>query len=165
MLYKDYLNTEHWKQFRQKIYRVRKICQNCSRKDKPLNIHHIVYNRFNEKEDEVIVLCQECHGKLHKRKKWIIKYRNGEPLNFTHTSRPDSLLYSQSEVKRKCNRCGLNHPVFYKMFKNGKKHLSIACPTSKPRITFIPFEEGLNIPTLTRDFSKKEHIEFKKNSS
>ncbi|MFA4871311.1 MAG: hypothetical protein WC623_24140 [Pedobacter sp.] len=50
--------------------------------------------------------------------------------------------------KIKCNRCGEIHPIFYQKQKNDKIVLAIACYNSKPRVTFLPFEPNLDIPTF-----------------
>lgn len=159
MKYRDYLNTDHWRNFRRRIYEKRKICQNCGGKDKKLNIHHIVYSRFNETEDEVIVLCQDCHFKLHSKKKWKEKMAKREPLDFTHTKNTEALVFKpDSKIQRTCNRCAKSHDIFYKQYRDGSLHLYIACPTSNPKIVALPFEKNLQIPILYRDKAIKKHI-------
>ena len=66
MPYKEYLQTEHWKEVRgNALYRAKYKCQLCGNKDN-LNVHHNTYeNRGNEKDEDLIVLCQKCHGKFH----------------------------------------------------------------------------------------------------
>ncbi len=66
MPYKDYLQTDHWKKTRKKaLYKADYKCQLCNSKEK-LNVHHKTYeNRGCEKSEDLIVLCEECHGKFH----------------------------------------------------------------------------------------------------
>lgn len=66
MPYKDYLETDHWKSKRkQALYRAKYKCQLCSSKEN-LNVHHNTYeNKGEERDEDLIVLCQDCHGKFH----------------------------------------------------------------------------------------------------
>ena len=66
MPYKEYLQTDHWKSVRkQALFRAKYKCQLCSNKEN-LNVHHNTYkNRGEEKDEDLIVLCQNCHGKFH----------------------------------------------------------------------------------------------------
>ena len=42
-------------------------CQQCKKKNVPLNVHHIVFRRRqgSNDEDNLVTLCEECHKKLH----------------------------------------------------------------------------------------------------
>lgn len=157
MKYQEYLNTEHWKSFRESVYLVRKICQKCGRR-KRLNLHHKNYKcLWSEKPNDVIVLCQECHYKEHKRKKWIKAMREGAELDFTGVAQKerDRPIFKMGETRRLCLRCSEHHPIFYRLFSNGIQHLAMACPNSNPRIVFLPYEKNLDIPvTLSRKLSK-----------
>ena len=64
--YKEYLNSDHWKQIRLKaLDRAGNRCQLCSSTDN-LNVHHNTYkNRGNEDLKDLVVLCRECHAKFH----------------------------------------------------------------------------------------------------
>lgn len=66
MPYKEYLQTAHWKNVRkQALFRAKYKCSLCGKKGK-LNVHHNTYeNRGGEKDEDLIVLCQDCHGKFH----------------------------------------------------------------------------------------------------
>ena len=66
MPYKDYLQTEHWQEFRKKALRKAGYkCQLCNNGGL-LNTHHRTYeNKGHETYSDVIVLCQDCHGKFH----------------------------------------------------------------------------------------------------
>ena len=87
MKYKDYLKTEHWKNFRKNIYAKRKNCQNCGTSKKTLNLHHKNYNNlWKETNTDVIILCQECHYRFHKKKKWIKLLKSRDELDFTRVS-------------------------------------------------------------------------------
>jgi len=52
------------------------ICQECGIPElecsRRLDIHHIDYNKKNTNDDNLISLCQSCHGKTqHNREFWI----------------------------------------------------------------------------------------------
>lgn len=66
MHYKDYLESDHWKRLRKrKLYQSGNKCQLCGSKEN-LNVHHNTYeNRGCEKDEDLVVLCNECHKKHH----------------------------------------------------------------------------------------------------
>lgn len=66
MPYKEYLETDHWKSKRKRaLKRANYKCQLCSSKES-LQVHHNTYkNRGNEKDEDLIVLCENCHSKYH----------------------------------------------------------------------------------------------------
>lgn len=66
MPYRDYLETDHWKDIRkQMLKRAHFSCQLCSAKGE-LHVHHRTYeNRGNEQYGDLIVLCANCHAKFH----------------------------------------------------------------------------------------------------
>jgi hypothetical protein len=68
--YKQYLQTEHWKEVRQfALNRAKYRCQTCSGQNN-LNVHHNTYRSlWKEKATDVIVLCEECHVIFHKNRK------------------------------------------------------------------------------------------------
>jgi len=66
MPYKEYLQTDHWKAMRNRQLKLANYkCQLCSNKEN-LNVHHNTYeNRGEEKDEDLITLCKNCHGKFH----------------------------------------------------------------------------------------------------
>lgn len=66
MPYKEYLQTEYWKEFRKKVYRRYKgQCQLCG-STYHTQVHHNNYDcRGEETYTDVILLCEECHKKHH----------------------------------------------------------------------------------------------------
>lgn len=67
MQYKEYLTTPEWRETRKKkLKRARYRCQVCNSNEKSLNVHHRTYERRGEERDEdLIVLCQDCHEMYH----------------------------------------------------------------------------------------------------
>jgi len=66
MCYDEYLQTEHWQNVRERaLIRANHKCQICSSKDK-LRVHHNTYNsRGNERDEDLIAVCDRCHRKIH----------------------------------------------------------------------------------------------------
>lgn len=61
MDYYDYLETYHWKKFRARIRKQRKVCEWCGARTR-LEIHHRHYNSlWHEQDRDVNLLCRECH--------------------------------------------------------------------------------------------------------
>lgn len=67
--YNKYLLSPEWRLFRQKAFKhYGKICIKCGSK-KYLQVHHLHYkNLFHEKLEDVLILCEPCHMKVHNRK-------------------------------------------------------------------------------------------------
>lgn len=66
MPYKDYLQTDHWKQTRLKSLRRSNFrCQLCNKEGR-LNVHHRTYENLGwEFPSDLITLCEACHAKHH----------------------------------------------------------------------------------------------------
>ena len=67
MPYKEYLETDHWKETRSKaLKKANYKCELCNGSKDKLNVHHKTYERKgNELPEDLIVLCENCHGKFH----------------------------------------------------------------------------------------------------
>jgi len=72
--YENYLLSEHWVLFSNKVKRDRGKCQDCGiealeawkRDRQGLNVHHLTYeNLGKEKDADVVVICHYCHLKRH----------------------------------------------------------------------------------------------------
>lgn len=82
--YDDLLQRKEWKDKRLKILKRDKFqCRYCHSNDN-LNIHHKYYSIYPNKlkvepwnypDDALITLCENCHHKLHLRKKIKVYYR------------------------------------------------------------------------------------------
>lgn len=66
MPYPLYLQTDHWKETREKaLRRARNRCQLCNGQYN-LQVHHKTYeNRGCERPEDLIVLCRTCHARHH----------------------------------------------------------------------------------------------------
>ena len=69
MPYKEYLQTQHWINTREMaLIRANYECQLC-RSEYRLQVHHNTYKNIgNEKDEDLIVLCEKCHKKHHGKK-------------------------------------------------------------------------------------------------
>lgn len=66
MKYKDYLQSEKWKELRKKARkRAKGKCELCG--GVPFNVHHVTYPKNLERDclDNLLVICKKCHNKLH----------------------------------------------------------------------------------------------------
>ena len=66
MPYASYLKTEHWRHFRDEVIKhYDGKCAVCN-SEKDLNVHHRSYkNRGRETFNDVVLLCRDCHSKIH----------------------------------------------------------------------------------------------------
>lgn len=69
MVYSNQLNDERWKAFRWFVMKVRgSACEIC-KATKNLQVHHIKYTKgaraWEYNVNEVMVVCKDCHKKLH----------------------------------------------------------------------------------------------------
>lgn len=64
--YKDYINSEFWKNKRDWILESKgRKCEKCGG-NFWLQVHHLSYeNVGNEGKDDVIILCAYCHWRIH----------------------------------------------------------------------------------------------------
>jgi 5-methylcytosine-specific restriction endonuclease McrA len=69
MPYREYLQTDHWREVRGiALARARHRCQLCNSMER-LNVHHRDYSRRGEERAaDVIVLCHTCHETFHDRR-------------------------------------------------------------------------------------------------
>ncbi len=81
MEYAEYLKTDHWRELREKaIYNAGRRCCLCS-EDRWLEVHHNNYRcLWHEKFNNVAVLCQRCHEKVHDVLPEPPKVRVAEPI-------------------------------------------------------------------------------------
>lgn len=63
--YQGYLKTPHWRRFSASIKKKRGKCEQCGSRYR-LEVHHKHYKNVGfEKPSDVLVLCHECHMRLH----------------------------------------------------------------------------------------------------
>jgi hypothetical protein len=76
MPYADYLLTPHWQNMRQgALERAQYRCQVCNA-SKSLHAHHRTYERRgHENQEDLIVLCENCHKLFHDNGKLVTETR------------------------------------------------------------------------------------------
>ena len=63
--YHRFLQTKHWRKTKNKILSGKKSCEQCGSKEK-LQTHHKTYDHLGfEYKDDLILLCNSCHEKIH----------------------------------------------------------------------------------------------------
>lgn len=68
--YIKYLSSEDWKKVRELVLkRDENKCQKCKTKNAD-EVHHLTYeNLFNEKLEDLISVCHDCHKKIHEEQR------------------------------------------------------------------------------------------------
>jgi 5-methylcytosine-specific restriction endonuclease McrA len=70
--YKDYLQSEHWKDVRKRFWKSKLhngTCYTCG-SHRDLQVHHKTYKHIgNEKLNDFVLLCGDCHKETHKIEK------------------------------------------------------------------------------------------------
>ena len=67
--YADYLQGTHWRHFRYEFYRQKDLvfCECCGNEDpRGIALHHKTYERLGREQfDDVLMLCEDCHDRVH----------------------------------------------------------------------------------------------------
>jgi len=113
--YHQYMNSIEWYRKRERWLRLADYeCQWCSRMQTTLYIHHLTYENFyNEKDEDIIVLCKPCHNhgdvirKLLKGNKnnpliQNLIQKRGYPFNMKLSSRKHVIKFKR-KLKRTVN--------------------------------------------------------------
>lgn len=142
--YKQYLNTQHWKDFREKAKAHYKCCQAC-KTTHYLQVHHVKYDRLgHEKFSDVTLLCMYCHDELHfkrmKRAETILdatkRFVEWDKVNSVGIKKP-----TKKEKSITCPKCKLAiHKNLYRWvaFKNGMTNIQINCSKCGKFLGYAP---------------------------
>ena len=65
--YVAYINSAEWRAFRLLTFSLRgKRCERCGEEEGQRHLHHLTYrNLGHEEQEDVMVLCRECHKAAH----------------------------------------------------------------------------------------------------
>jgi len=79
LAYNEYLATHHWKLRREgALARANHRCQACHA-TKGLRVHHRSYDRLGcEADADLVVLCADCHARVHERREELASVRAGQ---------------------------------------------------------------------------------------
>lgn len=83
--YKQYINSEAWITRKDSFFATReRVCVGCDSRQN-IHVHHMTYERLGaEKDEDLVVLCKECHELYHSRhpqpsvcttREWLIERR------------------------------------------------------------------------------------------
>lgn len=65
--YSIYLQLDHWQKVKKAMYSMKSRCHVCFIGEENLNIHHLTYENIgNEGYFDLVVLCKDCHNKIHR---------------------------------------------------------------------------------------------------
>lgn len=93
--YHKYLHSPEWIAKRDKIKEERKCCEICGETEK-LQVHHLNYDNVgNEKDEDLMLLCEYHHKVLHKKKIVII---DASGVEFQKSKLSDAILDSLEDL-------------------------------------------------------------------
>lgn len=76
LTYADYLKSDDWKRIANRLKENRPYCSVC-RSTERLEVHHLTYKRLGMELDvDLVVLCHECHRKVHRNQLAILALDN-----------------------------------------------------------------------------------------
>lgn len=122
--YASYLETDHWKKIKEALSEATGgICQSCKQFKPPLEIHHKHYDSLGgEKFADLMIICRDCHQKIHEASKPNKNYRHA---SLGHSCRGVLIPLCCWESKKQ--------PTIYAKLLFAKQKQSIACPTCRAR--------------------------------
>lgn len=113
--YINYLQSEHWKRFRESIIKKRKKCECCGTANPIMNVHHISYSNVGrEKEKDVALLCEDCHKYIHEIKSG--KAICGDERILRLVKKPKCTKNKAKKTEIICENC-----IFFTRSKEGNK--------------------------------------------
>lgn len=84
--YSEQYRSPKWQKKRLEVLNAADFrCEDCGSKEKTLNVHHVIYHKgrevWNYDNDELMVLCEECHQARHRLQSamMLIMKRFGTP--------------------------------------------------------------------------------------
>jgi len=64
--YQRYIHSKEWRHLRKRILLERPACEICGASDCEMHLHHLTYDNFeHERDDDLQVLCLDCHELIH----------------------------------------------------------------------------------------------------
>ena len=105
--YYDYLQSNEWQVKRNQLFDLRgRVCERCNKdlNGKIADVHHKTYkNIFNEKMEDLEVLCRPCHQKEHKNKRHSKDKKPKNKLSFDKKCK----MLETTKGRRKLRKMGL----------------------------------------------------------
>ena len=103
--YQNYLKSFDWRIKRVAFINASPFCRACG-SNKNLCVHHLSYkNLFNETAEDVVVLCEVCHKKVHKKhnQKKNFKSLLVVTFSFIRDYKKRSLTKADKKINRKAS--------------------------------------------------------------
>lgn len=121
--YKEYLLSEHWKNFRLSVINSRKKCECCGKTYEIMNVHHISYKSLGkEKSKDVALLCEDCHKYIHAIKSGRAICSSERILRMV--KKPKHTKNKAKKSQRVCDNC-----IFFTRSKEGNKSYPLCTKT------------------------------------
>jgi len=104
--YKRYLRSAHWKKLRsEKLKACGERCNRCGSAEE-INVHHLRYRLwFDCTQDDLEVLCHECHAAEHGRRTPRPKKRAGLKLAIAYADSAPPNRFMNKPLSRLLNGC------------------------------------------------------------
>ena len=120
--YKAYLKSEHWFNMRKskiKWHGCKANCAVCGKESSMVQLHHISYKHLgDEQPSDLVVLCPECHKRVHENKDF---------LNFIKKHKE---LYSGQETAEQRKKRKAKNKKRNERKKRKKMYHYATCPNS-----------------------------------
>lgn len=152
----EYLFSEHWSKTRRRLFgknRQKRYCAGCRKDDVSLDVHHKTYTRLgNEKLRDLILVCRDCHSKIHEyhdqHKELRIIDVTARVLQMVHsvTLHPERIHKYQARLTR-----NLSRTTRRKLKKHGT---FVSCPQC-----LRPMPAGKNFDTCYKCYMAKLRLE------
>ena len=118
--YNSYLKSAHWIKMRKdkiKWHDGKAKCAVCGKESSNVQLHHISYKHLgNERPSDLVVLCAECHEKVHENKDFINFMKKHRAL---YSGQETMAQHKKSQAKKK-----------KKAAKHRKMYRYATCPNS-----------------------------------
>lgn len=100
--YRKYLLSKEWLDKRNELLKIRgNLCEICG-KGGIIHVHHLTYDRiFKELPEDLQVLCENCHRKIHKKEKIKNKKRLGKCIKLSRKQKQKKHLFKCIKHDRK----------------------------------------------------------------
>lgn len=118
--YNAYLKSAHWLKMRKakiKWHDGKAKCAVCGKESPNVQLHHVSYKHLgNERPSDLVVLCAECHEKVHKNKDFLNFMKKHRAL---YSGQETMAQHKKSQAKKK-----------KKAAKRRKMYRYATCPNS-----------------------------------
>lgn len=157
---RHFYDTTYWKMRRKAaMRRAGHVCQECGASDRNLHVHHLSYERIGrEHPNDLAVLCNSCHKKMHGKSPWLISPMSDKRLKLKGGGRGAKVKTAPSEPSASSAKSyspttgktvQIPTPAEIAAFREslGLSVIEFAKRLDVARITVYRWEKGERIPT------------------